>query len=63
MGGRWAGCLKAVFGDILHVFDYCCELVADIVQEDLTALVDLFYFGVAQDHFLQIEEVGLQELF
>lgn len=63
MGGRGAGCLKAVFGDILHVFDYCCELVADIVQEDLTALVDLFYFGVAQDHFLQIEEVGLQELF
>lgn len=58
-----AGCLKAISGDILHVFDDCCELVADIVQEDLTAFVDLFYFGVAEDHFLQVEEIGLQEFF
>lgn len=55
------GRLKTVFGDILHVFEDGCEFVADIVHEDLTAFVYLLDFSVAEDHFLEIEEVGLQE--
>ena len=57
-----AGRLNAVSGDILHVLENGCELVTDIVQEDLAAFVDLLDFGVTEDHFLEVEEVGLQEL-
>lgn len=37
-----AGWLEAVSCDIVHVLDDGVDLVADIVEEDLTAFVDLF---------------------
>lgn len=37
-----AGWLEAVSCDIVHVLDDGGDLVADIVEEDLTAFVDLF---------------------